>query len=67
MRVSVGDVELEVDHSGEGRPVVALHGGRASTALCGSRRSIRSSRTDEMIPEQPEAFLGALRAFLARV
>jgi hypothetical protein len=27
MRVSVGDVELEVHDRGEGRPLVALHGG----------------------------------------
>ena len=27
MRVSVGDVELHVHEKGEGRPLVALHGG----------------------------------------
>ena len=27
MRVSVGDIELYVHEQGEGRPLVALHGG----------------------------------------
>ena len=34
MRVSVGDVELYVHEKGEGRPIVALHGG---PGLDGSR------------------------------
>ena len=72
MRVSVGDLELYVHEKGEGRPLIALHGGPGLDGSVGRRRRephrrSRSPVAEVVLRNEPDAFLKAVRSFLTTV